>query len=266
MSWAMQQEVGKSSTKFLLVALADCVNQESGEMVCWPSHAHLSKVTGQDAKTVDAGLKRLRELGFIVDTGERKGVTGRVVSYRLNTPEIGVINTSKNGAVEGEGNTPVFPMQSPQISVPIPPNFPINTPKNGGRNQEGTRKEPGRNQEVDARLRVLPPSLVSDYLKVRKAKRAGEFTETAIDGMEREAGKVGLSLEEAMRFCCEAGWQGFNANWWRDRNKSALSAGSSGGSARAARMAEAVPSLAGRKGNWNVIDMEATNVVAGILG
>lgn len=82
-----------------------------------------------------------------------------------------------------------------------------------------TEKEAEREteKEADARLRALPPSLLSDYLKVRKAKRAGAFTTTAIDGMEREATQAGLTLEQAMRYCCEAGWQGFNAGWYADR-------------------------------------------------
>lgn len=73
--------------------------------------------------------------------------------------------------------------------------------------------------EVDARLTAMPAELLADYLKVRKAKRAGEFTKTAIDGMEREAAKAGLSLESAIRACCEFSWQGFNAGWYRDRTQ-----------------------------------------------
>ena len=42
-SWAMAQQVGKSSTKFVLVAMAHCVNAESGDMVCWPSAKHFGR-------------------------------------------------------------------------------------------------------------------------------------------------------------------------------------------------------------------------------
>lgn len=71
----------------------------------------------------------------------------------------------------------------------------------------------------DARVTALPEKLVADYLEVRKAKRAGPFTETAVDQMAREGLKVGISLEEAMRYCVGAGWQGFNAGWYAKREQ-----------------------------------------------
>jgi hypothetical protein len=207
--WAMSQAVDKSSTKFVLVAMADCVNSEAGEMLCWPSHKHLAEITGQDAKTVEAGLRRLREAGFITDTRQRKGTTGQVIVYRLNTPE--------NGAVETGRKTPVFPAKTPEIPVKDPQISGERPPKTG----DGTRKEPGigtrKEPGSDARLSAIPPNFLADYLKVRKAKKAGEFTPTAISGMEREAAKAGLSLAEAVRVCAEWGWQGFNAGWYEQR-------------------------------------------------
>lgn len=56
----------------------------------------------------------------------------------------------------------------------------------------------------------------SDFLAIRKAKRA-PLTATALEGIEREAGKAGLSLEQALRECCTRGWQGFNAEWVQPR-------------------------------------------------
>lgn len=205
--WAMAQAVDKSSTKFVLVAMADCVNADGDQMICWPSYKHLTERTGQDIKTVEAGLRRLREAGFITDTGERKGTTGQVVVYVLKTPELGAVETGRKTPVF-PAKTPVFPIKDPQISQ-------IRPPKTG----DGTSKEPviGTSKELDARLSAVPSSTLADYLKVRKAKRAGPFTETAIDGMEREALKAGLSLAEAVRVCAELGWQGFNAGWHQQR-------------------------------------------------
>lgn len=62
-----------------------------------------------------------------------------------------------------------------------------------------------------------PPEGVSlkvwaDFLKLRKAKKS-PITETAIEGIRREADKAGLSLEQAITTCCERGWQGFNSDW-----------------------------------------------------
>lgn len=246
--WALAQAGLKSSAKFVLVAMADCVNSEDGpEMLCWPSYRHLTERTGQDLKTVESGMKRLRESGLIEDTGERQGRTGSVVVYRLRDTKNGVAlprpdprqkpaTGTKNGGTLPATNptvvatsnpvfgatslndsdpgfpasAPVFPVKRPQISTEA-------TPKTGGgtsnRTSNGIRKEPG----VDPRLSAVPTNFLVDYLKVRKAKKAGEFTSTAIDGMEREAGKAGLSLADAVRVCAELGWQGFNAGWYEQR-------------------------------------------------
>lgn len=233
--WALAQAVEKSSAKFVLVAMADCVNGDGASMVCWPSYRHLTDRTGQDVKTVEAGLRRLREAGFIVDTGKRRGATGRVVVYELKTPENGVVldlespdesgeektrNTPESGAVDTAGNTPafprktpVFPGQSPQISHAIPPNLGDGTSKG---TSKGTRKEAGKSASAPA-IPGVSDQLLADYLAVRKAKRAGPLSATAVAGLEREAAKAGLTLTEAITACCEFGWQGFNAGWYAER-------------------------------------------------
>jgi hypothetical protein len=66
------------------------------------------------------------------------------------------------------------------------------------------------------RIEYIPPipsELLSDYLKVRKAKKAGDLTKTAFEGIEREAKAANLSTEQAIKICCERGWVGFKADW-----------------------------------------------------
>lgn len=69
-----------------------------------------------------------------------------------------------------------------------------------------------------ASLLAIPPTLLADYLAVRKAKRAGPLTKTAAAILEREAEKAGISVADAVTACCEYGWQGFNAGWYAERN------------------------------------------------
>ena len=221
-NWAMSQTVGKSSAKFVLVVMANMAGDES---TCWPSCKHLADVTGQDIKTVEAGIKRLRDEGHITDTGARKGATGQVIVYRLNTPENGAvtrIETPPNlGALDipntpvfpgntpvFPGNTPVFPVKDPQISRETPP-------KTGDGTIMESIKEP--KEKKTARTLDIPDSLLDDFLVLRKAKKAGPLTNTAIAGIEREAGKAGLTLIEAVTACCEFCWIGFNAGWYAER-------------------------------------------------
>ncbi len=55
-------------------------------------------------------------------------------------------------------------------------------------------------------------SVANDFLAIRKAKRA-PLTETALDGIKREALKAGYPLENAIRECVIRGWQSFKADW-----------------------------------------------------
>ncbi len=92
-TWALKQPITKSSTKFVLVVLANCADGQSFE--CYPSISYLCEATSQNRKTIFENLKRLTEDGFLIDTGERKGATGRVKEYRLN-----VRNSTENGTVK----------------------------------------------------------------------------------------------------------------------------------------------------------------------
>ncbi|MDR6393033.1 hypothetical protein [Paraburkholderia phenoliruptrix] len=56
--------------------------------------------------------------------------------------------------------------------------------------------------------------VAKDWITHRKAKRAAP-TETAIDGIAREAEKAGVSLQSALTISCQRGWQGFNADWMK---------------------------------------------------
>jgi len=62
-----------------------------------------------------------------------------------------------------------------------------------------------------------PPDGVSqsvwdDFVKQRQTKRAA-ITYTAIQGIEREAKKANMSLNDALQEICARGWTGFKAEW-----------------------------------------------------
>lgn len=58
----------------------------------------------------------------------------------------------------------------------------------------------------------VEPQAATDWLRVRKAKRA-PLTQTAWDGMKREAALAGLTPAQAVKFSAESGWQGFRSDW-----------------------------------------------------
>lgn len=54
--------------------------------------------------------------------------------------------------------------------------------------------------------------LISDWLKVRKTKKAAN-TKTAMERFINQVEKSGLSCERVLQICCEKSWAGFNADW-----------------------------------------------------
>lgn len=73
--------------------------------------------------------------------------------------------------------------------------------------------------QPDEPLKGLDAKLVRDFKAIRKAKKA-PITETAMDGIRREADKAGLTFEAAIRVCCERGWSGFKSEWYSNQGKS----------------------------------------------
>lgn len=93
------------------------------------------------------------------------------------------------------------------------------TPCNAMQHQKKPRGEESRvdKNRLNKATPVAAPDGVSvqtwqDFQKLRKAKRA-PLTDTALDGIRREADKAGLTMEQALATCCKRGWQGFDADW-----------------------------------------------------
>lgn len=55
----------------------------------------------------------------------------------------------------------------------------------------------------------VEPQVAKDWIATRKAK----LTQTAIDGLVREAKKANVTVGAAIAICCERGWRGFKADW-----------------------------------------------------
>ena len=94
--------------------------------------------------------------------------------------------------------------------------------KQGG-NVSVTAQEEDTERDIDKEVdkkktkQILPPegvssSVWSDFLQHRKTKKAA-VTQTAIDGIAREAVKAGITLNDSLAMCCERGWVGFKAEW-----------------------------------------------------
>lgn len=64
----------------------------------------------------------------------------------------------------------------------------------------------------------INPQIVSDYLSVRKAKRAPAVSKTVYSGLVRESKLAGITIEQALIVCIERNWVGFKAEWFKKDN------------------------------------------------
>ena len=89
--------------------------------------------------------------------------------------------------------------------------------------QPTNNQEPITNKHKPIKNTVASPigvtdSVWQDWLSLRKAKRAA-VTQTALNGIAREASKAGVSLQVALETCCARGWTGFKADWLKDKGE-----------------------------------------------
>lgn len=224
--WAWLQGPIKPTAKLVLLSMAD----RAGEThECYPSIKRLCENTNLDRKTIIKSLKALCDCGLIADTGKKMGRTNQVVVYRL----IGVESRTQDDELEGANNTESGTVPKPEQfhfsdeRVPLFPDnstvFPIkesqkrdtepnnNLTKNRSKNL--TINKASKLPEMDLLKNYgIDEQLAKDFLTVRKVKKA-PLTQTALDGIVKEAGIAGILPEEAVRICVNRNWQGFKAEW-----------------------------------------------------
>jgi hypothetical protein len=113
-----------------------------------------------------------------------------------------MVDAGKRGAAKRWLSPPDAPPITPPNATPIATN-----------NQEPiTNNHKPKNTNTVAPPHGVTDGVWQDWLKLRKAKKAA-VTQTAIDGLQREADKARVSLQTALETCCERGWTGFKAEW-----------------------------------------------------
>ncbi|AZS77405.1 MAG: helix-turn-helix domain-containing protein [Achromobacter sp.] len=99
--WARMADVQKSSSKLVLLNLAQLVRYDSEHWTVFASIDYLAKVTHLNRKTVIEALGRLRDLGAIRDTGRRAGDNRSSIIYRLCPNAVPLVDLAPPGAVAG---------------------------------------------------------------------------------------------------------------------------------------------------------------------
>ncbi|WP_133434476.1 hypothetical protein [Achromobacter xylosoxidans] len=111
--WATQADVKKSTSKLVLLNLAQLVHYNASEWTVFASIEYLARVTHLNRKTVVEAMGRLRELGVIQDTGRRAGGNRSCILYRLCPDAVPLLNGQAHRRAAGAGH-PELPSQSDQ--------------------------------------------------------------------------------------------------------------------------------------------------------
>lgn len=204
MCWPLQMP---PTPKAVLVSLADNANDQG---VAWPSLTKICERTCFGRTAVITAVRWLEEEGLVV--ADRSN--GRHTSY---TVDLNAVNqfASRTGpspepvCLPNQNQSASRTNQSASRTIPV-------------READTNRHKPSRTVRsnrhsaavADAMklLPNLPADLVTDFVAIRKAKKL-PLTGTAVAGLEREAAKARLSLEDAVRLCCERGWAALRADW-----------------------------------------------------
>jgi hypothetical protein len=96
-----------------------------------------------------------------------------------------------------------------------PPNHEPRTknqePRTSSENTNTAQQKKGRIKLAE-KPQAVSIAVWQDFVGFREKNRA-PLTPTALQGIEREAERAGMSLQEALAMCCARGWKGFNARW-----------------------------------------------------
>lgn len=245
--WARAQRVGNARAKQVLVELANCHNGKTGK--CTPGIKYLHEVTELKEDTISTATNFLQSKGFIKKTYVAVE-KGRAISYELlgfnpqewerkkteDSTENGGTGTPEFGGETGNKNrernrevmcAPAGAPQPPEMSDDEIADLLESVPQEKGErppfekgahlSEKGDHPSPAPKRKRVSN--VQKPESVSEQVwedfSALRTKRRAPITETALRGIQREAEKAGISLEAALSTCCERGWQGFKAEWYR---------------------------------------------------
>jgi hypothetical protein len=168
---------------------------------------NLASMVGATLKDVIDWLEELHQAG-VYELGEG----GEIYSKRMVRDEILRNKRAEGGKLGGNPALKVNHEDNPKVEIEDKQKPTPSSSSSSSSTTSSTKKNT-----------VAPPSGVTDsvwqdWLSLRKAKRAA-VTQTALDGIAREASKAGVNLQVALETCCARGWTGFKAEWLKDKGE-----------------------------------------------
>ena len=190
--FAWRADVETSSQRLVLLAIAKYADENGN---AFPSVTSLCAETRLNEKTAYKVIAELKALGLLVVTKRAVKNTNRY-QLSMDTPKNGSTEngTTKNGSTKNGSDIP------PKMADQVPP-----------KTEEEHNKEEKKQKNTYTRTQALetygiPDALISDWRSSLKRP----LTQTALDGLKREADIAGISAAEAIRVQLERGWGYFD--------------------------------------------------------
>lgn len=215
MSAAFKAQI-KSTPKLVLLALADCANDQ-GE--CYPSVPTLMEKCSSGERTVQDAVSYLEREGFI----RRDFRTGRSTIYWITDPS--------NWRTPADSAPPQQPHPTPADSAPPPPQTPHPTPANAAPiTIKEPSVEPSRNQKTAPECASVPDLVAAGFDEAtaaefiaHKAKVKAPLTRRAWADHLAECRKARWTPMRAAEKVMAKNWKGFEAKYVADERPDFMS-------------------------------------------
>lgn len=231
--------VGNPLRKLVLLKLCDNANDKN---ICWPSLQYVADHCEISTRSVMTHISALEKAGFLkviqrsnsngkkisnvylitLDAGMRKQAAGVQNSEQVLVPvepekadlfEISSEFNSPLNAVSGE--SPSCSSESPSLlSSESPSHKPVIQPV-----KEPVIKKIYKKISLEKLPEEISPELAGEFIELRERLKK-PLTQGAFDRAMREALRgvhFGLSANEVIRECVDAGWQGIKLQWVLNR-------------------------------------------------
>ncbi len=156
--WAWEQRVS-SSSKLVLLCLADCHNADSGQ--CNPSVTYISDKTGLNRKTVMIAVQNLFEMGLISVEKHNGTQTNYRIIFDATSTEIG---TSPEIGTGTKNSTAPVPKTAP-VPVPNLGHEPISNLKDNLKDKYICPSEPKNQKPKTIKTRIDPEAELTEHFQ-----------------------------------------------------------------------------------------------------
>lgn len=207
----------------LALALADHAHEDGTSVR--PSVKLLAKKTRQSERTIQYQLRKMQAYGWLILVRVSSGKPGDPNEYKINSAWLtGAENDGCNFCTGATDSTHGCNSEHTRVqndaetgAIAVAPKPLYKPSKEPSKEPSIDAGKPRKSSDVEGLVELgVGRQVAADFIAIRKAKRA-PLTATALEGIKREAGKAGITLEDALRTCIERGWHGFRADWYANQ-------------------------------------------------